>query len=155
MRLVERFALCWRILTAKTGNTLAHTEQELGASARDWVGTALRELVLVFGTQGHSGMSAAFVREALAKLLAFEPLGPLTGEPDEWVEVGPGVYQNRRCGRVFKQADRFNGQAYDIDGRVFREPSGVCFTSSESLVPVTFPYTPTTVYVDVEAVTPA
>lgn len=48
------------------------------------------------------------------------------------------------------QADRFNGQAYDIDAVVFREPSGVCFTGQGSLQPIAFPYTPNTTYVDVD-----
>jgi len=47
---------------------------------------------------------------------------------------------------VFKDE---TGEAYDINGKVFREPSGSCYTSFESRVPVTFPYTPTTEYVDV------
>jgi hypothetical protein len=83
-------------------------------------------------------------------LLRYEPLGPLTGEPDEWVDHGYCM-QNNRCSHVFKQADRFDGQAYDIQGKVFREPSGACYTCSDSFVPITFPYTPTTVYVDVPA----
>jgi len=48
--------------------------------------------------------------------------------------------------QVFKDAD---GRAYDIDGRVFREPNGCCYTSSDSRVYITFPYRPKTEYVDV------
>lgn len=155
MRTIERLALCWRILRAKPGNLLAHAERELvppeddGDKMQRLMNRQLRELVLVFSTHGHSGFSASYAAAMLEKLLRFEPIGPLTGEPSEWLEVGPGVFQNRRCGRVFRDASRFNGQAYDIDGRVFREPSGACFTSSESCRPVTFPYTPVTEYVDV------
>ena len=56
---------------------------------------------------------------------------------------------------MFKQADRFDGQAYDIDGIVFfdwytdpetGEKSKSYFTGRDSFVPVTFPYTPTTEY---------
>jgi hypothetical protein len=83
------------------------------------------------------------------KLAMFEPIVPLTGEDWEWHEPSPGVFQNIRCSRVFKQADRFNGQAYDIEGRVFREPTGACYTGAESCVPVAFPYTPKTEYVNV------
>lgn len=56
------------------------------------------------------------------------------------------THQNKRCSHVFKDKD---GNAYDIDGKVFREPDGCCFTSKDSFVPVTFPYTPKTEYVDV------
>lgn len=155
MKLTERLALCWRILRAKPGNLLAHAERELlppnGDEMQALMNQQLREMLLVFSTHGHSGFSASYARGALDKLLAYKPLRPLTGEPDEWHEVGNGVWQNRRCGRVFKDESKFGGQAYDIDGRVFREPSGACFTSRDSRVLVTFPYTPHTEYVDVPA----
>lgn len=140
-------------------NIKAHAERELRASGYKMDGMdgpydqmaieAIMELLDVFSKQGHSGFSANYVIQAFTKLANFEPLAPLTGADDEWHECGDGVYQNKRCGHVFKQADRFNGQAYDIDGRIFRDPNGSCYTSSESRVPVTFPYTPTRVYVDV------
>ena len=67
------------------------------------------------------------------------------------------VYQNKRCSRVFRQEDRFDGQAYDIQGKVFIEhgydedgkETTYSYTNSDSNVPVTFPYTPKTEYVDV------
>ena len=33
------------------------------------------------------------------------------------------IYQNKRCSRIFKQEDRFDGQAYDVNGKVFGVPS--------------------------------
>ena len=107
------------------------------------------ELLKVFSDEGHSGSTAPYTVNLFKKLAMFEPIVPLTGEDWEWHEPSPGVFQNIRCSRVFKQADRFNGQAYDIEGRVFREPTGACYTGAESRVPVTFPYTPKTEYVDV------
>lgn len=154
MNLTKRLALCWRILKAQPAGLLAHAERELPHIGTDEMGALmaeqLKELVLVFGTHGHSGFSAGYATAVLQKLLRYEPIAPLTGEPGEWNEVGDGVFQNNRCSRVFKQADRFNGQAYDIEGRVFRETNGVCYTSSNSFVPIVFPYTPTTEYVDVQ-----
>ena len=117
----------------------------------DLVGNAVLELVEIFAKQGHSGMSAELCIEAFSKVAAYQPLAPLTGEDDEWCEVADGVFQNKRCSHVFRQADRFDGQAYDIDGRVFREPNGCCYTNHGSFVPIVFPYTPRTEYVDVEA----
>lgn len=107
------------------------------------------ELLKVFSDEGHSGSTAPYTVNMFKKLAMFEPLVPLTGEDWEWVEVSEGVFQNKRCSRVFKQADRFNGQAYDIDGKVFREPGGACYTGSESRVLVTFPYVPKTEYIEV------
>ena len=125
------------------------------------------ELLRVFADEGHSGSTAPYTVNMFKKLAMFEPLIPLTGEDWEWTEVSDGVFQNNRCGRVFKQADRFNGQAYDLDGRVFYEwrereldPDekgypGVrryksSYTSRDSMVPITFPYVPKTEYVDVK-----
>jgi len=114
-------------------------------------------LLKVFADEGHSGSTAPYAVNMFKKLAMFEPLVPLTGEDWEWHEASEGVFQNKRCSRVFKQADRFNGQAYDIDGRVFYEwytdkETGEKYkshyTSRDSLVPVTFPYTPSTEYVE-------
>jgi len=114
-----------------------------------WMAQGTLALIALFAEQGHSGSSAPFAIKLFSKLAAQEPWGPLKGDDAEWMEVGPGVFQNLRCSHVFKQADRFDGQAYDLDGRIFREPSGACYTSRDSMVPITFPYTPTRVYVDV------
>jgi len=138
---------------AAGSNLIAHARRELPADGEDEMqremNRGLLQLLAVFSLQGHSGFSASYATSALEKLLRYQPLGPLTGEPDEWIDHGDGVYQNKRCGHVFKQPDRFNGQAYDLDGRVFREPSGACYTNRNSMVPITFPYTPKTEYVDV------
>ncbi len=104
------------------------------------------ELIGVFSRQGHSGMSAPFCIGIFKTLASFAPFGPLTGQDDEWMEVGTGVFQNIRCSHVFKGAD---GQAYDIDGRIFRYQDGSCCTNHDSRVNVTFPYTPKREYVDV------
>lgn len=117
--------------------------------------THVLELLKVFADEGHSGSTAPYTVDMFKKLAMFEPLVPLTGEDWEWTEVSTGGFQNRRCSRVFKQADRFNGQAYDIDGIVFYdwytdpetgEKSKSYYTSKDSFVPVTFPYTPKTEY---------
>ena len=121
----------------------------------------LLELLEVFSNQGHSGFTAPYVIKHFAKLAAYEPIVPLTGEDWEWTLIsgdltgGKVVYQNKRCSRVFKQSDRFNGQAYDIDAVVFydvvKDPDTgheykSYFTNSDSFQPIEFPYTPTTVY---------
>lgn len=153
MKLRDRLGLCWRILRAEPGNLMDHALRELPDSTFDemqmLMNRQLQEMILVFTTHGHSGFSASYAISALEKLLRYKPLGPLTGEPAEWREIGEGVFQNRRCSHVFRRADVFDGQAYDMHGRVFREPNGACYTSRESFVPITFPYTPTTEYVEV------
>lgn len=116
-----------------------------GSDYGGMLGDAVMKMIKVFADEGHSGFSANMAINLFERVARFEPLTPLTGEDDEWNEVGTGVFQNRRCSHVFKE----NGEAYDSTGRIFREPSGACFTSRGSRVPITFPYTPKTEYVDV------
>lgn len=116
--------------------------------------THVLKLLEVFSDEDHSGSSAPYAINLFSTLAKFEPLVPLTGEDWEWNDVseysgrdnGP-VYQNKRCSHVFKD----NTGAYDIDGIVFwewytdpetGEKSKSYFTSRDSRVPVTFPYTP-------------
>ena len=123
------------------------------------------KLLMVFADEGHSGTSAPYAINLFKKLAMFEPIVPLTGEDWEWSDVrhnGDGSihYQNKRCSHVFKEGD---GQAYDIDGKVFWEwcerplsedeegYPGIdtfksYYTGYESRTPVTFPYTPTKEY---------
>lgn len=112
------------------------------------------ELMEVFAKQGHSGASAGYCISIVEKLMRYEPLSPLTGEDHEWNDTSDyGVpstsWQNNRCSNVFKDE---TGRAYDINGKVFIDPDGCSYTSSDSFVDVTFPYTPKTVkvYVDVD-----
>lgn len=113
-----------------------------------WIQENVLELLRVFSKQGHSGFSAGICISMFEKLARFKPLVPLSGDESEWSPPydTDGTQQNIRCSRVFRGAD---GRAYDIDGRVFREPNGVCYTGRDSRVYITFPYTPTTEYVDV------
>ena len=140
---------------------VAHAKRELAAAGlykpdgayNGMLPEAVLELVQTFSDQGHSGMSAGLVRSMFNKVANYEPLVPLTGADDEWMALDPidnaTKWQNKRCGRVFKRAD---GTAYDVEGRVFREPNGSTYCSSDSRVDVmTFPYTPKTEIVDVPA----
>jgi hypothetical protein len=116
-------------------------------------------MVKEFADEGHSGFSGSYAIQILEKLLKFEPVTPLTGEDWEWHEISRELtgsnngtlYQNARCGRVFKDDDG----AYDIEGKVFwdwftdentGEKYKSYYTGKESRVPVIFPYTPTTIY---------
>lgn len=71
------------------------------------LGDAVLEIVKVFSKQGHSGMSAAMVTAILEKLLRYEPLTPLTSDPDEWMNVsdiaGAECWQSTRDPSVFSR----------------------------------------------------
>lgn len=109
-----------------------------------WVMENIFDLLDVFSQQGHSGSSAPYVANLFCKLAKLEPAAPLTGKDDEWGEVAEGVWQNKRCSHVFKGAD---GRAYDIEGIIFRDPDGSCYTNGDSRVYITFPYTPERRYI--------
>lgn len=127
------------------------------------------KLLDVFSDEGHTGTTAPYTIELFQKLASFKPIGPLTGEDWEWVDVsdrgghnGSTLWQNNRCSNVFKDETG----AYDIDAVVFYEwcereldpdEDGYpgmkkfksFFTSRDSKRYVTFPYTPLTQYVEV------
>lgn len=140
----------------KDSHYLKHARSEWAISfpekdeMQDAIGENIFDVVAMFGLAGHSGSSAPYASHYIEKALKFEPFGPLNGDDAEWGEPFDynGGCQNKRCGHVFKDAD---GRAYDIDGRVFRDPDGCCYTNKDSRVYITFPYTPKTEYVDVPA----
>ena len=123
-------------------------DKEQEEDPNKWIQENVLQLIEVFSEQGHSGSSAPYCIEFFRKLALFKPLCPLTGEDSEWNEVSNNIYQNNRCSHVFK--DGKDGTAYDIDGRVFREPDGCCYTNFDSRVFIKFPYTPKREYVDVD-----
>lgn len=109
------------------------------------------KLLEVFDGEGHSGSSAPYAINLFKQLASFEPVVPLTGEDWEWTDVaeynGKPMWQNKRCGHVFKDETG----AYDIDGIIWYdwytdketgEKFKSHFTNYQSRVPVTFPYTP-------------
>ena len=115
------------------------------------------KLLEVFSEEGHSGSSAPYAINLFQQLASFKPIVPLTGEDWEWTDVssfGGGMrYQNKRCGRVFKDDD---GRAYDGEGIVFWEyyidEDGVKrmshYTCKDSHVYIEFPYTPKTDFIE-------
>lgn len=119
-------------------------DQEQEDGPNKWIQENVLELLDVFSAQGHSGFSAPYCVRMFEKLALHKPLTPLTGEDWEWTEVGEGQYQNKRCSHVFKNDE---DGVYDIEGRVSVEYSGSAFSSKESFVPVTFPYTPSSEFV--------
>ncbi len=95
------------------------------------------DLLKVVSNQGHSGSSLPYLVSLFDKLVKFDPISPLTGDDSEWNEVGDGLYQNKRDSAVFKE----HGKAYWIDGKIFQEEDGNCYTSGDSRVDVEFPWT--------------
>lgn len=93
-------------------------------------------------------------------LAKHEPIRPLTGEDWEWTKISDEnaeieIYQNNRCSRVFKQTDKFDGNAYDVSGKIFwswekGSDGSICrnsYVNDDSFVAVKFPYSPTQEFV--------
>jgi hypothetical protein len=102
------------------------------------IGESVKELLEVFGKQGHSGFSAQRTADIFRKLVRGDCLTTLKGTPDEWNEVGNGLYQNNRVSAVF--AKGVNGEkAYWLDGIIFM--NGRCgLTGRGSAIPIKFPW---------------
>lgn len=88
------------------------------------------EILEKFFDQWDSGGAVHAVAPVLMRCIAGKPLAPLTGADDEWVDHGNGLFQNKRCGSVFKDPRFHDGRlAYDID-------------AAEPRAAISFPYWP-------------
>jgi len=97
------------------------------------------EVLEVLSKQRHSDFSIHYLMDHINRLVKFLPLTPLTEEDDnEWIDVGEGLYQNKRCSAVLKNED---GMFY-IHGIVFVDSSGFTFTNRHSCINITFPFFP-------------
>lgn len=125
-----------------------------------------------FGKSGQSGGSAPYTASALSKaiktLCLQEPICPITGIDDEWVNVseyGSGkdekecVWQNTRCSALFKNSE---GKCWYLDAIVWKTQKGIGWSGSALLKDgnafvkymsrqyvKSFPFTPKTFYIDV------
>jgi hypothetical protein len=126
---------------------LLFAERELARIPKDNDGMQERinnnilEIVKVFCDEGHSGTTARYAAKILERLLRYLPLTPIEDTPEDWNEVGPGVYQHRRCSEVFKDKNVFDGKAYILDAKVFSDDGGkTWFTNRNSREVIEFPY---------------
>lgn len=149
--------------------TIDHAKRELelaGMFDKDsdyggMLAKSVMELVELFSSQGHSGASAGMTVSLFNKVALYKNLSPLTGNDDEWNEVGNNVFQNKRASGVFKEGKE--GQAYYIDAILWRLPGGSSWSGGAYLDDKDirsrqfikgFPFTPKTFYVDVTETEP-
>lgn len=138
--------------------TVDPTDEDGDLIIRDYI-PAIRQILDIAETQGHSGFSIHYYANALANTiknaLLQKPLSPLTGEDDEWIiHDCDGMYaQNNRNSAVFK--DKKDGQPYFLDAIVFRGQddwdtfSDWCNDISSRQYIKSFPFTAKTFYIDV------
>lgn len=98
--------------TPEESNLVAHARRELALvrESPEIVDATLR-IVTEFSGVGHSGASAHFHIAMLTRLLRYENLAPLTDDPDDWIEVGHGMWQNRRNSEAFSKD---GGRTYSL-----------------------------------------
>lgn len=118
------------------------------------IGEAVKELLLVFQKQGHSGFSAQQTAEIFRRLVKGEPLSPLTDSPDEWNEVSAGLYQSNRASFVFIDRKLEDKRPYTIEGKAFSDDGGQSyFMSKDSRVHFDLPgFPPKTEYINVRSI---
>jgi hypothetical protein len=123
-------------------------EQELARIPKDNDGMQeainkhILDMVKVFSDEKHSESTAYYTIGILERLLRYLPLTPIEDTPEDWNEVGHGVYQHRRCSRVFKSKKEFDGKAYVLDAKAFSDDGGkTWFTNHKSRETIEFPYT--------------
>jgi hypothetical protein len=91
-------------------NLAAHAKREMEfAGVEEDVRPSILAAVQAFASYGHSGSSAAVCAMMLGDLLRFEPLGPLTDDPGEWMHLDadmfghPSTWQSRRKPSAFSE----------------------------------------------------
>jgi len=126
---------------------VAFAEAELSRLQNDEYGMQemmnrhLLKMVQVFSDEDHSGFSANYAINVLNRLLRYLPISVIEDKPEDWIDVSDGLFQHKRCSKIFKDKKLFDGQAYNLDGRVFSNDNGESwFTNGNSKLPIEFPY---------------
>ena len=141
----EVFTLDWAKVFQfeEKSRTQSFAEQELDileATVPDAIVTPFRNEILAlceaFGRSGQSGGSAPYtataISKAVKKLMLREPICPVTGIDEEWVDVaeingGETLYQNKRCTGLFKDG---SGKSLYIDAIVKKTEESGCWSGS-------------------------
>jgi hypothetical protein len=162
-------------------NRQSFAKQELdilAATVPDAIVTPFAKEILAlceaFGKSGQSGGSAPYTASAISQavkhLMLQEPICPVTGIDEEWVNVRETsaedemMYQNKRCSALFKSK---NGKCWYVDAIVKKTQTGSCWSGSFWLSKEdylsgdkskkigcahyvkSFPFSPKTFYIDV------
>ena len=156
-------------------NTQSFAKQELdilAATVPDAIVTPFANEILAlceaFGKSGQSGgsapMTASAISQAIKHLMLQEPICPVTGIDEEWVNVrevseeDEMMYQNKRCSALFKSK---SGKCWYIDAIVWKgEEEYDTFTGRAYIDDTNFeligssqyvrlPFKPKTFYIDV------
>ena len=156
-------------------NTQSFAKQELdilAATVPNAIVTPFANEILAlceaFGKSGQSGgsapMTASAISQAVKHLMLQEPICPVTGIDEEWVNVrevseeDEMMYQNNRCSALFKSKSgkcwyidaiiwKGEGEYETFTGRVYIDDKNFELIGSSQYVK--FPFKPKTFYIDV------
>lgn len=92
-------------------NLLNHAKREMqrvglydeNADYGPAIAECVEELIRTFSKQGHSGGSAQKTMELFNELVRYRNLGPITDDPEEWMEIQNNLHQNRRNHTLFSK----------------------------------------------------
>jgi hypothetical protein len=117
-----------------------------GREMQHFVTESVMELANAFARQGHSGFSASYCLDLFFRLAKHKPATALTGEDDEWTDIGGGEQQNRRCPSVFRKTGD-NSTVHDLDAVCFSDNGGHTWFGNAALrklyePKIAFPYYP-------------
>lgn len=148
-----------------TTNTGRHAELEIKAlmkgNPENPIKGMEKEIVALadaFGRSGQSGGSGPYTASLLSQLVRElcmqQPVSPLTGEDDEWEEITESkekIFQNKRCGSIFKHE---GDKCKYIEAIIFEDEEGHSFAGEvEGIFSAqgikSFPFIPKTFYIDV------
>lgn len=125
-----------------------------------FTGEAILALADIFIEQKHTNETANVVCDLFSKLAKYQPLTPLLGTDNEWVEIADGeMLQNIRCPDVFKY--KKTDQAYYYDVIIWKQidsATGIGTTyigpvnGVDSTQPIKFPFIPKSFVIEVTGV---
>ena len=107
----------------------------------------IMELIKKLNYKFYNGAKERYIANTFTKLVQSQPLTPLTGEDDEWMDAtdpksGFTLEQNKRCMSVFRR-NKDNSTATYLHGKLFSDDGGETWWSNpDSVILVTFPFTP-------------
>lgn len=115
-------------MTGTDSQLFAHAANELqraglldeGSDYDGMVGRAVLDLIKLFATQGHSGMSAMMTLQLFDELAHYRAITELTNDPSEWMDVADGMWQSRRQANAFSEDGGKTYYLVDNKNEVFK-----------------------------------
>jgi len=96
--------------------------------------TNIIKICEIFSSIKYSEEERDYQISIIERLLRYLPLTPLLGDIDEWKELSPVLFQNKRCPSIFLK----NGTAFNIRGKLVSKNGGKTWDKYRKFI--RFPY---------------